>query len=126
MNINRVFRFDDEDGNPVSINDIDRVACKVWDIEYNDRHYARPEGRHSNWYDVIGGAITDSSHKDLSWDKVIGLIIAGRIFLGTRTTRHISNELLNAQEYAQPYMDLVWKLEDIGIQPKCFDKRRLS
>lgn len=78
MNINRKFRFHDSDGNPVSLNKIDSIACRLWGKEQHEKWYACPSDEKFsllNWFDVIGGAITESSHKKPSWNKVAGLVL---------------------------------------------------
>lgn len=124
MNLKRVFRFEKDD-KVISLNKIDELACEFFDVEPKERHYASPSDLPMNWFEIIGGAVTESSHKELGYAKVIGLIIINSgypEYLGATKHGKSFEELDRIRSVYMPYISFVKHLYGEGYEIKVFDK----
>lgn len=127
MNINRVFRIYDSEDNPVSLNRVDEIACRVWGCEQDDRHYATPtEGNYfQNWFEVIGGAITECSHREPRWAHISGLLFATAGYPEYFTSPDVdqaTKEFKRVRELYADHFKLIRHLDRQGYYVKVFDK----
>lgn len=127
-----MFQFKNKNNTILPINEIDRIACEFWQVEFNTRHYATPNPSvwgMPNWFDTIGHAIEDlqyfagtregkkifyrsidSNVAEFDFGEIAAMVIANN-------TRFCDNpeELKDMLEFIQPYLNFCYYLKSLGI-----------
>lgn len=115
-----------------TLNEIDKIACEFWGVEYDTRHYASPNPSvwgMPNWFDTIGHAIEDlqyfagSRENKKVFYRSINSNVAefdfGEIatMLLQNNTRCCKNpiELEEMIDFLKPYTNLCYYLKSLEI-----------
>lgn len=119
------FQILDSNNKAISINELDKQACQVWNRELSDREYACPSDEsHLNWFDMIGFKIANQSnyHTLGTWTNVkhtIHMSILERKITDSKTGElSLSQEDIDfVRQYIKPYIDLINHWESLGYIP---------
>jgi hypothetical protein len=133
------FQILDENNKPISIGNLDRQACELWNKEIHEKQYAYPQHKPesfptdeyksswdfysslTNWYDKIGWIIADKECED--WDKLIEIIMEPFLKIENITESDIL-EIRNEWVPIAGYIKLIefWKSQN--YKPKCIKDER--
>jgi hypothetical protein len=125
------FQILDENKQPISMNEIDKMVCDFWGVELDEKSYASPSKEYigSNWFDIVGWSISQNDCEE-GWDSVINEMCVNCI--GSSVLEMNKNleiiGFLNEQKYLKsikdsllfftPYVKLILLFKEKGFQPK--------
>lgn len=114
------FQILDKEGDAITIDNLDKEVCELWNKEYSTKNYANPfivteDGEEpylkENWYDSVGWSIAYS--KTTTWSQAI------QYFAGIYDLDIISCCVCinTPQHYLYPYLQLFQYWEKKGYKP---------
>lgn len=110
------FQITTKEGEPITINDLDREACALWNRPYDEKHYVKPKEQeyYAHWFDMVGLYIhcqrsKEERRKRVDWSDVLGLMM-GHLLL----EKDAEKVKISIEAYWQPYIDLIrhWKSKE--------------
>ena len=133
------FQILDENNKPISIGELDRQACELWNKEVHKKDYAYPQHKPesfpteeytsaynfystlSNWYDKIGWIIADKCCE--SWEEVDKLVMEPFLKIEGITEQDIF-EIRNEWTPIAGYIKLIEFWKSKNYKPKCVKDER--
>lgn len=99
------FQIRNSEGIALSMGELDKEASAFFGVEFNESHYAHPEGKRGfDWFNWIGCAIASFPKGNVFWNEVIGkmsamLAIGEKSFEGYRDSLESARELISLVIY---------------------------
>lgn len=123
------FQILDNENNPVTLEEIDRIACNVWKKEYSSKMYATPSKGRQNWYDCIGFAIATQtnwfSHGVNTWATVLHEIFMSVSISSIKEDKNgelkieqNNEDWKSSYNYTEPYKNLINEFIKRGFKPQ--------
>lgn len=107
------FQILDTEGNALSMGELDKEAAEFFGVPYSEKKYAKPNPIATDWYNLIGYTIANSSYKGrLSWDDVVGHILRTVAF-----ATDSFDELHNCIMAYKPHIELCYHWKSKGYTP---------
>lgn len=110
------FQFKNNQGNVISINEIDAIAAAFWGQEVDPKYYAQPKvGMCQNWLDIIGWAIAlyPEKNSELCMDTVAAyMLFTQSKWGGDKFSTEYFKEWVDTLD---PYIQLCRHLQDQGM-----------
>lgn len=107
------FQILDTEGNALSMGELDKEAAEFFGVPYSEKKYAKPNPIATDWYNLIGYTIANSSYKGrLSWDDVVGHILRTVAF-----ATDSFDELHNCIMAYKPHIELCYYWKAKGYTP---------
>lgn len=92
------FQIRNSEGIALSMSELDKEASAFFGVEFNESHYAYPEGKRGfDWFNWIGCAIASFPKGHVLWNEVIGKISA-MLAIGEITFEGYLDSLKSARE----------------------------
>ena len=100
------FQILDAEGNPLSMEELDKEAAEFFGVPYNKERYISPPSTFVSWHDIVGYNIASSERGMLQWNDIIGRIL-NVCTISTFTMEHLDRSI----KVFRPYISLCyhWK-----------------
>ena len=109
------FQIINKEGNPLSMEELDKDAAEFFGVQYNEHQYAKPNPRSEDWCNVIGYIIVTYPRKgDLTWEGLIS-----RISFISAFAAHSSDEYHRYIMGYKPHIELCYHWKTKGYTPVC-------
>ncbi len=109
------FQILDAEGNPLSMGELNKEATEFFGVQYNEKQYAKPSPRSTDWYNMIGYIIANYRYKgNLVWSDLVGQILCIAAF-----ATDSFDELHNCIIAYKPHIELCYHWKSKGYTPVC-------
>lgn len=106
------FQILNEEGNALSMGELDKEAAEFFGVPYDEERYASPAATLISWYDVVGHNIARSKKEMLSWSDIVAQILQ-ICTICTSTMEHLERSI----EAYRPFISLCYYWKSKGYTP---------
>ena len=108
------FQVLNEEGNALSMGELDKEAAEFFGVSYDEERYAIPSPSYASWYDVIGYNITSLEKGMWQWNDIINQFLNIWSF-NTSSVEQLERII----KVFEPYLSLCYHWKSKGYIPVC-------